>query len=60
MIFCVISGGSFWNLFHCHAKNLTVPLNHPQYKDSTGRIPDFKIEPEIALELLIASKYLDC
>jgi hypothetical protein len=40
--------------------NLPMPLHHRQYKDSTGRIPDFKIEPEIALELLIASKYLDC
>ena len=31
-----------------------------QYSDSTIRIPEFPIEPEIALELLIAAKYLDC
>lgn len=31
-----------------------------QHKDSTARIPDFMIEPEVALELLIAAKYLNC
>ena len=31
-----------------------------QHSQSTTRIPEFPIEPEIALELLIASKYLDC
>ena len=31
-----------------------------QHSQSTSRIPEFPIEPEIALELLIASKYLDC
>ena len=31
-----------------------------QHAQSTTRIPEFPIEPEIALELLIASKYLDC
>ena len=31
-----------------------------QYRNSTSRIPDFVIEPEVALELLIAAKYLDC
>jgi transcription elongation factor B subunit 1 len=31
-----------------------------QYSHSTTRIPDFTIEPEVALELMIAAKYLDC
>jgi hypothetical protein len=31
-----------------------------QYTNSTQRIPEFVVEPEIALELLIASGYLDC
>lgn len=31
-----------------------------QYSNSSARIPDFVIEPEVALELLIAAKYLDC
>jgi elongin-C len=31
-----------------------------QYSNSSSRIPEFTIEPEVALELLIAAKYLDC
>lgn len=31
-----------------------------QYSHSTTRIPEFVIEPEVALELMIAAKYLDC
>mmetsp|Transcript_11732 Transcript_11732/g.17212 ORF Transcript_11732/g.17212 Transcript_11732/m.17212 type:complete len:102 (+) Transcript_11732:131-436(+) len=31
-----------------------------QHSQSTTRIPDFVIEPEVALELMIAAKYLDC
>lgn len=31
-----------------------------RYSNSTQRVPEFKVEPEIALELLIASGYLDC
>ena len=31
-----------------------------RYSDSNTRIPEFQIEPEIALELLVASSYLDC
>ena len=30
-----------------------------QYSKSTSRIPEFSIEPEVALELMIAAKYLD-
>lgn len=31
-----------------------------RYTNSSARIPEFQIEPEIALELLIAAGYLDC
>jgi hypothetical protein len=31
-----------------------------QHSNSTSRIPEFMIEPEVALELLIAAKFLDC
>lgn len=31
-----------------------------QHSNSTSRLPQFTIEPEIALELLLAAKYLDC
>jgi hypothetical protein len=31
-----------------------------QYSNVNERIPEFIIEPEYALELLIAAKYLDC
>ncbi|KAG7345937.1 Skp1 family, tetramerization domain containing protein [Nitzschia inconspicua] len=31
-----------------------------KYSNAATRIPEFIIEPEYALELLIAAKYLDC
>jgi transcription elongation factor B subunit 1 len=31
-----------------------------RYTNSSQRIPNFNVEPEIALELLMASNYLDC
>ena len=30
------------------------------YKNSQVRIPEFAIEPEVALELLMAANFLDC
>lgn len=31
-----------------------------QFSKSSTRIPEFPIQPEVALELMIAAKYLDC
>jgi len=31
-----------------------------RYANSTQRIPNFNIEPEISMELLMAASYLDC
>ena len=31
-----------------------------RYANSTQRIPNFVIEPEISMELLMAASYLDC
>ena len=31
-----------------------------RYSNSTQRIPNFHIEPEISMELLMAASYLDC
>ena len=31
-----------------------------QYTDSRDSVPEFKVPPELALELLMASNYLDC
>ena len=31
-----------------------------QYSNASTRIPEFTIEPSLALELLVAAKYLDC
>lgn len=31
-----------------------------QYANSTQRIPEFPIAPEVALELLMAANFLDC
>lgn len=31
-----------------------------RYTNSNTRIPEFPIEPETALELLMAANYLDC
>jgi len=35
-------------------------LYKAQYKFTTNRIPEFTIEPEVAMELMIAAKYLEC
>ena len=31
-----------------------------RYNNSSAEIPDFTIEPEMALEVLMASNFLDC
>eukprot|EP00548_Thalassiothrix_antarctica_P006170 CAMPEP_0194137210 /NCGR_PEP_ID=MMETSP0152-20130528/7141_1 /TAXON_ID=1049557 /ORGANISM="Thalassiothrix antarctica, Strain L6-D1" /LENGTH=104 /DNA_ID=CAMNT_0038834147 /DNA_START=81 /DNA_END=395 /DNA_ORIENTATION=- len=31
-----------------------------QFSQANTRIPDFTVEPEVALELMIAAKYLNC
>lgn len=31
-----------------------------QYTNSSSRIPEFVIEPEVALEVMLAAKYLEC
>ena len=31
-----------------------------RYTDSAAEIPEFPIEPELALELLMAANFLDC
>jgi transcription elongation factor B subunit 1 len=47
-----------------HGPILEKVIQYLYYKErhrrSTGKIPEFEIEPEIALELLVASNYLDC
>jgi transcription elongation factor B subunit 1 len=39
-----------------------VKYLHYKFKHakSTGKIPEFEIEPEVALELLVAANYLNC
>jgi transcription elongation factor B subunit 1 len=45
-----------------HVLEKVIQYLHYQvrYNNSTARIPEFKIEPELALELLVASNFLDC
>jgi len=31
-----------------------------KYKNATGALPEFPIDPEFALELLVAANYLEC
>jgi hypothetical protein len=31
-----------------------------RYTNTTGEVPELKIEPELALELLMSGEYLDC
>jgi hypothetical protein len=31
-----------------------------RYTDSNAEVPEFAIQPEIALELLMAANFLDC
>lgn len=31
-----------------------------QYQNSSSRIPEFVVEPEVALEVMLAAKYLEC
>lgn len=47
-----------------HGPILEKVIQYLYYKErnmnSKGKIPVFDIEPEIALELLVASNYLEC
>jgi transcription elongation factor B subunit 1 len=45
---------------HILEKVIEYLLYKVRYNESNSKVPEFKIEPEIALELLVASNYLDC
>lgn len=48
-----------YHLIYAHSPQLSV-AHQTRHANSMGDIPDFPIEPELALELLMASDFLEC
>lgn len=45
---------------HVLAKVCHYLVYKAKYTDSSSDIPDFRIEPNVAMELIMAANFLDC